>query len=279
MPTLAQPSASAARPVLARVPSPQILRPLRNTGALSMTTEPETSVHKLALSDILIDDKLQVRRKLNDGAVANYTNVYKAGGTMPPLRVARLPGGTLMLVDGWHRLAALKALGEAHVTAEIVETTESGARWEAARANLKHGVPYRSTEFRDVFRAYVSARQHRDKRGTPKSYRDIAQEIGGTRSYSTVRNWMLKDFPKIAAEMAGADTSGTGGLIDASPGHPEDDLLDGGLRGAANAAAAARGMTDPIRRGQLVEGLRDALRIAEEAGPYELSKGDCNDDF
>jgi hypothetical protein len=54
-----------------------------------------------------------------------------------------------------------------------------------------------------------------------------------------------------------------------------DDLLASGMRGAANAAAAARGMRDPVRRGRLIEELANALRIAKEAGPYELP----NEDF
>ncbi len=233
----------------------------------------------MALSDILADDKLQVRRKLDAGAVAKYVSVYKAGGTMPPLRIAKLPSGALVLLDGWHRKAALEALGHAKATVEIVETTEREARWEAARANLTHGVPLRRSEYVEVFRAYVHARQHIDKRGRFKSYRDIAQEIGGTRSYTTVRNWMIRYFPKIAAKMGGTDLEGLGGLTDLDAPHPEAELLEAGRRGAANAAAAARAMRDPDLRGRIVAELTEALRIAREAGPYKIPETDPSDDF
>lgn len=243
-----------------------------------MTSGP--TIHELALSDIVMDESLQVRRKLHHPAVVNYLNVYKAGGEMPPIRVARVDAGALVLVDGWHRVAALTSLGRGRVNAEIIETTQQGARWEAARANLAHGVPLRTSEFRNVFRAYVKARQHYKRRGALKSYRDIALELGGTRSYSTIRNWMLADFPKIAKKMGGTEGRGEGGLYPTTQIDPEDDLLDAGIRGAASAAAAARGMSDPERRGRLVEELTKALKIATEAGPYELPKDDFGaDDF
>lgn len=242
-----------------------------------MSTENATNVYELPLRDILADDKLQVRRKLDAGAVAKYISVYKAGGPMPPLRVAKLPSGALKLLDGWHRKAALEALGHDKAMVEIVEVTERGARWEAARANLTHGVPLRRSEYVEVFRAYVHARQHIDRRGHLKSYRDIAQEIGGTRSYSTVRNWMIRYYPDIAARMGGSEVHGPGSNIEVEQPHPEGELLESGRQGAANAAAAARAIRDPELRGALVEELREALRIAEEAGPYELPED--SDDF
>jgi ParB-like chromosome segregation protein Spo0J len=218
-----------------------------------------------------MDESLQVRRKLNATAIAKYASIYKSGGSMTPVRVARIKGGgPLMLVDGWHRIAALKSLGRGRVEAEVFETTTKGARWEAAKANLNHGVPLKGVEYRNVFKAYIHARQHRDAKGRLKSYRDIAAAIGGTRSYSTIRNWMIADFPTIAREMGGAEPAGEGGLVAAPTRHPEDEVLEAGLRGADNAAAAARSLRDPVRRGQLIDELTKALKLAQEGGPYEL---------
>jgi len=226
------------------------------------------------LAEIVSNSKLQVRRKLEDGAVDKYLRRYKAGLPMPPIKVARVQGGALVLVDGWHRVAALKELGRATAEAEVIPMSLREARWAAARANLDHGVPLRRGEYRNVFKAYVHARQHIGKRGVFKSYRDIAGEIGGTRSYTTVRNWMLSDFPEIAKKMGGQDAPAAAEPGPLEPSHPEDDLLATGLEGAAHAVAAARGMRDPQRRGRLVEELRRALATAEQAGPYELSEDD-----
>jgi hypothetical protein len=104
-----------------------------------------------------------------------------------------------------------------------------------------------------------------------KGYREILY----TKSYTTVRNWMIKDFPKIASQMTGGDTEmNTGGLRDIDAKHPGEELLAGGMQGVANAAAAARGNQGPKRPGALVEQLRTALATAETAGPDELPDDD-----
>jgi hypothetical protein len=238
-------------------------------------SEQAGETHELSLADIVVDPAFQVRRHLSQSAVRNYAARYKTDATMPPLRVARITGGALVLVDGWHRVAALKSIGRARATVEIVETTERGAQWEAAKANLCHGVQLRNGEYREVFRAFVKARQARKANGKLKSYREIAQEIGGTKSYNTIRNWTLKDFPKLAAAMAAGDTEGApGGLRDLERMHPEDTLLASGVRGAENAAAAARGIKDPVKRGRLVESIRRALHSAETDGPVNPTEDD-----
>lgn len=52
-----------------------------------------------------------------------------------------------------------------------------------------------SGAYRQVFRAYIGARQHVGPKGKLKSNREIAQEIGGTKSYTTVRNWVGRSAP------------------------------------------------------------------------------------
>jgi hypothetical protein len=82
----------------------------------------------------------------------------------------------------------------------------------AASENMSHGLPLRKSELHHVFRAYVSSRQHLKKRGI-KSYREMAKDLPGV-SHNTIRNWMQKDFPKIAARMGGPDAEYPGGLRD-----------------------------------------------------------------
>ena len=123
-----------------------------------------------------------------------------------------------------------------------------------------------------MFRAFVKAKQHRKPNGRLKSYREIAAEIGGTKSHNTINNWMREDYPAIARAMGGADGPGSGGPRDHGGRHPEAELFDSGVRGAKNASAAARGILNPQMRGQLVEALRTGLHTAETAGPYDLNE-------
>lgn len=70
----------------------------------------------------------------------------------------------------------------------------------AAQANCKHGLPLKPKEMRNVFKVYVGSRQHREANGWINSYRRMESDLGNRVSYNTLRNWMKKDFPKIAAE-------------------------------------------------------------------------------
>jgi hypothetical protein len=143
----------------------------------------------LRLEQIVLDDRFQFR-PLDRGTVKKYASAYRADVTMPPVKVADLKGA-LILTDGWHRVAARESLGEQRVEAIVVPaSSEKEVRWLAAQANLEHGLPLKPKQYREVFRAYIKARRHRNENGSFKSYRDIATELGGARGHTTIRNWM-----------------------------------------------------------------------------------------
>lgn len=83
---------------------------------------------------------------------------------MPPLTVARV-GPRLVLVGGWHRLAALEAEGIHEAEVQMVEAREEELPWLAAKENLSHGLPLKGPEVREAFRAYVRAKQYLHENG------------------------------------------------------------------------------------------------------------------
>ena len=240
----------------------------------------------IKIADIAVRDDWQVRAKLDPTAVGRYKNIYKNGGTMPPIRVA-LVAGTLRLVDGWHRLEALRLLGHDETLADIVGMTLSDARWAAASANLAHGLPLKPKEVRNVFNAYITSRQHYKANGRIKSYRDIEADLNGVVSYRTLNRWMEKDHPKIAKEMArqhgGEDKrhyhdGGPPAIDHITPFEVATSNLD-------NALAEARGLSAEQRR-ELLDYARRLLGRLEKLPqwtPEELDKGlqsvPVNDDF
>ena len=165
---------------------------------------PRDSVH-------LMGD-LQVRRKLNPGAVKRYREMHAAGQVAPPPLVARVKeptGPVLYLVDGWHRweagaLQTVGGYGGGEVLVSVACMTLAEARWEAARANLAHGVPLKPGELRQVLRAFIKAGKHRKGRGEVMSYRELAVQIG--KPHTTVYRWVREDFPSLARSMG--DTEG-----------------------------------------------------------------------
>jgi hypothetical protein len=173
-------------------------------------TTDSLSPSQVALRDVLVNPEWQVRTRLDAPTVRRYADIMARGQDFPAIKVARI-GGNLFLVDGAHRMEAARLVGRIVIQAEIVEgLSEAEARWEAACANLCHGLPLKSKEHRAVFRAFVKAEKHRKGRRY-LSYRDMATELGGIRAHTTLRNWMQQDFPKIAKAMGDDGASVFGG--------------------------------------------------------------------
>jgi hypothetical protein len=224
-------------------------------------------IRKVSLRDILKDSRFQVRLKLDEGIVGRYLAVYKSGNPMPPIKLAQV-NGTLLLVDGWHRLAALELLNESRtIDAEIIEATETEAFWLAAEANLQHGLPLKTVEIREAFRAYIKAKKHRNEHGSLKSYRQIAQELGGLKHYGTIRNWMINDFPRIADQYGPEEApSGKGGLMD---NRTRTGSFEATASNALSTAITAfRGITEPTLRGMVIKQTEAVLDEMKSGKPW-----------
>lgn len=173
-----------------------------------VATEPQWREEWVPLSSVIQHGPLQVRRRLDAGAVRNYGDMTKAGKVPPAIKVGRVKG-ILYLVDGWHRLEAgalvtLQDLsGNTLVKADVAEMSESQVRWEAAKANMGHGVPLKASEYREVFRAFVKAKQHIKKGGEYMSYREMSAIVG--KGHTTLRTWALKDHPALAKKLGGVE--------------------------------------------------------------------------
>lgn len=229
-------------------------------------TASPNEAHEVSIASILCDPSYQVRQKIDPGTVRRYANIYRNGGTMNPVTIAKV-NETVVLVDGWHRIAALESLGHHTVCAVVVEATEKEARWMAAKANMEHGLPLKASEYRNAFKAYIRAKQHLLNRGRFKSYRQIAQELGGQKNHTTIRNWMKEDFPKIAQQYRGDDTrKEQSGLADKTS---EESTFAVTARDALNTALAAfRGIEKPEDRGTVIELAEKVVKEMKAGEPW-----------
>ncbi len=169
--------------------------------------------------------------------------------------------GRMVLVDGWHRLAALQRLGR--TTARVVvisrEATPEEARWQAAEANLRHGRPLTRAELREAFQALVAAGHHRKPWEAGRkflSYREISAALPGV-AHTTIRNWMQADYPRIAKAMAGE--GGDDAEAERPCKDPEAALTATTLDLIKQVAMGTQGLTDPRFRGAVVEALGSGL--------------------
>lgn len=109
--------------------------------AESNGTEPEKrgKSRTLMISSLVLDDRLQMRERLNPEVVATYADVLRDGGELPPVEVWLIAGKNY-LVEGYHRVEAHKNVGRAQIEAELHEGSMDDAVLHAARANAFHGL-------------------------------------------------------------------------------------------------------------------------------------------
>lgn len=158
----------------------------------------------------VLPDVFQHRENLREATIREYATKYRNGEEFPALMVAQIEDG-LFLIDGFHRLEALKRLYGPEmlkvVSVEIVQCKdEKEARWIGAQRNMRHGVPLTRKDRRNVFNAYVDAGMHwKVYRKKYKSWRQIATDVGIT--HKTARDWMKQDHRKIWEKMSGEEGS------------------------------------------------------------------------
>ncbi len=223
-------------------------------------------IQEVAIKDIVCSSDFQVRAGLNARTVTNYTMAYKSGAVFPPVTIAKLDG-KLILVDGFHRVEALKALGRESVRAEVVQTNREGAFKLAAGGNRTHGLPLKRHEVRRAFRFYMKGKQYLKGRSGHKSYEEIALELGGTRHLTTIRNWMHKDFPGTAQRLYsrdGAEWEITGKRKLTQ----KERLTRTAYKALREFEKASSSVQDPHERGCLIQEVEGLLQTLKQEGEY-----------
>ena len=227
------------------------------------------------MADVIREKSLQVRGRLDPAALKRYAERAAAGHEAPPIMVGRCrKTGALYLVDGWHRIEAgalvRDPLRDDSVRAKVADLSMADIRWQAAAANMNHGVPLKSADYRRVLSAFIKAGNHRGPRGKVMSYRDMAEVIG--KPHTTIRRWIERDHRSLFLQIGGNE----GGNHDAMPPapelqpSPEEQLCAEAVEAMEVVRSRLPGM-GAEQRGLLVEHLRDALAVAERLGIAEAA--------
>lgn len=108
----------------------------------------------LDLATLVVDMSLSVRDELDRPTVTAYEESFT---DLPPVEVYELPDGRLLLVDGFHRVAAARNRRETRVWAIVKHGGWAEAAEEAVLANLRHGRPYTLPERRRAANRLVRA--------------------------------------------------------------------------------------------------------------------------
>jgi len=213
----------------------------------------------------------QMRAKLDRTMIDRYAKAYRSGAKFPPISIA-IVNGRPIVVDGWHRLTAQRRIGQANVAAHVVTATKPEALAMAAQANLRNGLPLKRKELLSAFKTLIRAGRHRQ--GTRLlSYRELQDLLGGIVRHTTIRNWMIRHYPKIARQYSGE-------AVEGSRGEPRDSDL-AALMMARSAAVEALtlvgGIKNPARRGEAIAFVESALAHLKAGAKWTPPQP--NDDF
>lgn len=218
---------------------------------------------RVPIHDILRDDSLQVRARVEPRVIRQYSEAMQAGAEFPPVTLAHIDG-SLYLVDGWHRVAAALSNNQYLILAAVSEMTFDEARWYAAKANTEHGLPLKAKELREVFRAFIETNRHMQGQML-MPYWEIAKRIG--KGFSTIRNWMKADYPRLFEkyqQMANGAPDTTDFDREAKTMERRLTQAEADIRNVRNAGRTL----DPENLGKLIHALRETLSDLETK-PYE----------
>ncbi|MDW9931991.1 hypothetical protein GOB12_02325 [Sinorhizobium meliloti] len=140
----------------------------------------------------------------------------------PPIRVHEQQGQgdtrpVYIVIDGWHRVAAARALGKSRIEAQVVTMEDPGnldeMRWMAVVGNMVHGQKLTNAEKRKAIGVYVKANQHRHPgprggraNGRFKTLREIGRDLAGMH-HETIRRYLATHAPNTLKAILAADMS------------------------------------------------------------------------
>lgn len=251
------------------------------------TTEPQWREEWVRMDTIIPHGPLQVRTKLDKKAVKQYQDWTKAGREPPPIRLG-LVKGRMYLVDGWHRMEAgalvmrmgppqtgddfSLAIGTQEVRALVADMSDRQVRWEAAKANMVHGVPLKPADYRNAFKAFIAAKEHIKANGEYMSLREMGAVFG--KGHTTVYHWVHKFCPAILAKLDSSDHGNLEGGTGAAPLSLLEEHEQEASRLVKAVIQHARALESPLSRWSLLKALEEAAGTLRALGVEEPTPSD-----
>lgn len=94
----------------------------------------------IPVDKIVCTGDIQTRARLDDETVTDYSVAMLGGAEFPPVVLFKSMDGTLLLADGFHRVAAARKAGHVEIPAEVRVGERKDAIAYALSANAKHGL-------------------------------------------------------------------------------------------------------------------------------------------
>lgn len=182
-----------------------------------------------------MDDGTQMRESIHDSVVLEYAAVYaeKGAAGLPPLVVVH-DGATVRLVDGFHRLHALRRTGIPAVRCVVHEGDRAAARWMACSMNAAHGIQRSNADKRLAVKAAIAIKPGLPDHAIAAHCSVSANLVASVRAEATARQDPVpaaqpRDARDEPEQEAAPHDDGDGGACPEPPRAParsmEDDAL------------------------------------------------------
>jgi hypothetical protein len=150
------------------------------------------------IEEVILDERCQARAEVSHETVTEYADAYRSGAKLPPVDVFAVLG-KLYLVDGFHRLAALRVAAESFARVRIVGQGDiDAAVWHATSVNGTHGLRRSNADKRRAVELAL-----RSAIGSEQSSAIVAEHCGVS------RNFVSELRAELEGDVSSDDTSRT----------------------------------------------------------------------
>ena len=235
-------------------------------------------IETVLVSNIIVEPSFQSTNRDDRRVVKEYAGKIDAGVDITLIDLAEV-NGSLVLIDGFHRLEAYKALGWDEVEARVTPITEHGARMAAIKANTTNSLHLNDKQkWEKVERAYKMG-WYKDENDMARKFEDMAADINYIRTAKQISAWMFKYHKKtynwiMKGRKKQRKFKGGGGGMREPKGQPQETAIELGNR----ALLAFYSDKSPSSREETAEHYQE---LAEKMTSYGLQEDDeiANEDF
>jgi hypothetical protein len=129
-----------------------------------------------AVADLKADTRCQARERMDEQAIEDYADLYRAGEALPPLDVFEVKG-ELVIVDGFHRHEAARWARVATLPVRVVgKGSMADAKYCSLGSNQTHGLQRTRSDKRRAVRLALDL-------DDDLSNREIAKHIGVSHTF------------------------------------------------------------------------------------------------
>ncbi len=115
----------------------------------------ENKIKEIPIEYIETDEKIvSIRNTQSEEAIVRYMEKYESG-TSKPISVKEIDRQHYILIDGHHRIEAMKRLKKRKIDAEVIDVSDKDIYSKAVEENVEHGVSLTKEEEKDIIINFI----------------------------------------------------------------------------------------------------------------------------